>query len=109
MTSDWKPSGEIPQWRDDPVGRLRVELFCLFLVFRFHGRNNHLRKAVTIMLVFVWAVVTLALTFNAVPAKAPPYYAVLTAFVWAIVGRMWDFEINSFSDVVITNQQEGED
>mgnify|MGYP000075917202 CR=1 FL=1 len=108
MASDWKPSGEVPQWSSDPLGRVRAELFCFMLVFRFHGQNNHLRKAVTIMLVFVWAVITLALTFDAIPAETPPYYAVLTAFVWAIVGRMWDFEINSFSDAIVDTQG-GED
>lgn len=92
--------------------RIAVELYCLGLVFRFHHRNNHLRKATTMSLVFVWVAITLGLSFGFVDAVATPYYGVLTALVFAIVGRMWDIEVQTFAAGALQSMQDeqsGED
>lgn len=81
--------------------RILAEIYCLGLVFRFHHRNNHLRKAVTFAFVFVWLGITAALTFEQVPSVQPPFYHAFTALVFLIVGRMWDIEVQSLADAAV--------
>lgn len=93
--------------------RALAELYCLGLVFVFHGRNNHLRKAVTLLLVIVWGAITLGLAFDAVHVTSPPFYGTLTAIVFLILGRLWDIEFTNFAQVGIsdgsTDDAEGDD
>lgn len=86
---------------DDLSRRFAIELYCLFLVFRFHRENSHLRKATTIMLFVVWSIVTVGITFDALMTVKPPHYGVLSAIVFAIIGRMWGIEVENFTNLAM--------
>ena len=51
-------------------------------------------KIVALILVAGWLAVTLALTFDAVAAEAPPYFIYFTALIFLIVGKLWDIEVS---------------
>jgi hypothetical protein len=88
-----------------------AEVYAFYRAFRFHDRNNHLRKAMTILFVVVWGVITVLLSIESIDTVQPPYYGVLTAAVFTILGRMWDIEFNTFQALVDTpdNNEEGKE
>jgi len=51
-------------------------------------------KLTALALVAAWVAITLALTFNAVAAEAPPYFIYFTALVFLLVGKLWDLEVS---------------
>jgi len=53
-------------------------------------------KAVALILVSVWSVITLSLTLEGVAAVSPPFYGVFTAVVFALVGKLWDIEVKQY-------------
>lgn len=79
-------------WLDNPVRRAEYEFRCLRLALIFHDENNRFRKLTMLVLLGVWAALTLGLTppGGSVPAWL---YTALTAFVFAIVGRQWGVEV----------------
>lgn len=102
-----QPRGFIPRFRDDISRRLYVELYCFYLIFRFHDHNNHLRKAVTIMVVFVWAVLEIGLAFEL--ARVPEPLSWLRLFVGLLLARMWNIELNNFAQVVSNSKANRDD
>lgn len=60
------------------------------------GTHRVLQKVVALILVVVWAVVFLALTFDAVAATRPEYWALYTAIVFTLVGKLWDLEVAKY-------------
>lgn len=58
-----------------------------------HAENSAGRKLITLVFVIAWAIVTLGLAFERIEVVAPPYYGVLTAIVFLIIGRQWDIEV----------------
>jgi len=50
-------------------------------------------KLVAAIAVAVWSAITLALTFDAINATAPPFYWAFTAVVFLLVGRLWNLEV----------------
>lgn len=91
-----------------PIARLWAELYCLGLTFVFHGGNNHIRKAVTLLLFAVWGGITVGLSFESVSVVQPPFYSVITGLVFLIIGRMWDIEVDNFATMP-TGQDDGDD
>ena len=90
-----RPRGPVPRFRENFWHRVRVELYCFFLIFRFHDNNNHLRKAVTIMVVIVWAVLEISIALNL--GSVPDSLSWLRLFVGLLLARMWNIELNSFA------------
>ena len=50
-----------------------------------HDQNNDVRKVATIVVVLVWAAITVGIAYGW--AVSTPEYGVLSAFVWALFGR----------------------
>lgn len=69
----------------------RREVTALRRVFVFHDANHDLRKFLVFVLVITWAVITAGIAFNA--AEVTPVYSMMTALIWAIVGRLWGGEV----------------
>jgi hypothetical protein len=89
------------------MGRVRVELYCFLLIFRFHDNNNHLRKAVTIMVVLVWAVLEISIALNL--GSVPDSLSWLRLFVGLLLARMWNIELNSFASGITASKPARED
>lgn len=84
-------------WFDDPLARLRAELYCLWLAFRPHENNHDIRKAATLVVVGVWAAIETGSAFGA--ASLPDQFLFLRLVVGVLIGRMWGIEINNFAGV----------
>ena len=79
-----------------PMRYLLAQAYCGYLVFRFHGDNNHLRKAVTLLVVIVWGVLEIGAAFGL--ATLPSEFLYLRLFVGILLGKMWDIEFQTFAD-----------
>lgn len=66
--------------------------------FRFHEDNNDIRKFLIFVLVTSWAVITIGIAFE--EAAATPTYGMLTALIWALVGRVWGDEVKDATEVM---------
>lgn len=86
-------SADHPQ-PSDPKQRAKIECVALGRALMPHKNNNDVRKAVAIILVLVWSAITLSLSLEGVKAVAPPYYGLLTAVVFLLVGRLWNIEVD---------------
>ena len=53
------------------------------------------RRIIAVLLLLLWGTVTLMLTIESVDAVEPPFYGVLTAIIFLIVGRMWGIEMEN--------------
>lgn len=73
--------------------QLRTECKGLVLTFMPHDNNSNLRKAITLLFVTVWLIITLGLAFQDFAVVQPPFYGVFTAIVFLIVGKQWDIEV----------------
>lgn len=69
------------------------ELEGLKKLFKTNGDGEIAKKVVTVLLVSLWSIITLLLTVEAVDAVQPPFYGILTAIIFLIVGRMWGIEV----------------
>lgn len=94
-----KPRGRVPAFSDDIRQRLYAEVFCFYLIFRFHDYNNHLRKAVTLMVVFVWG--TLEVLRALEIGTMPESMSWLRLFVGVLLARMWNIELDSFASAAV--------
>lgn len=90
----------------EPFRRLKAELYCLFLTLVPHANNHDGRKAMTILVVGVWAILEVGSAFNL--ATLPDQFFMLRVVVGVIVGRMWGIEINNFAGVEFSHRG-GED
>ena len=81
-----------------PVDRAKVELTCLArtLIPMPDDNGRLVAKLVAVVLVVLWSVVTLSLTFEGVDAVPPPHYGLFTAVVFLLVGRLWDIEVGDY-------------
>jgi len=89
---------------EDPVRRLRAELYCLWLTFIVHEENNDARKAVTLVVVGVWGIMEVGSAFGV--AELPNQFYLLRVVVGVLIGRMWGIEINNFAGVEFTHTDE---
>lgn len=85
---------------DAPLRRLYAELYCLWLTLVFHDGNHHGRKALTILIVGVWALLEVGAAFGY--AHLPEQFYMLRLGVGILVGRMWGIELNNFAGVEFT-------
>lgn len=80
-----------------PIVRGRVEARCLVraLVPMSENDGRTVAKVVALILVSVWSIITLSLTFESVAAVSPPYYGMYTAIVFLLIGRLWNLEVRN--------------
>jgi hypothetical protein len=91
---------------DAPLRRAYVELYCLALTFIFHAGNNHGRKALTILVVGVWAALEVGAAYGV--ADLPEQFFFLRLLVGVLIGRMWGIEFNNLAGVEFTYSDEGD-
>ena len=53
-------------------------------------------KVIALLLVGVWSAVFLGLSFDAVSVSTPQYWAIFTAIVFTLVGKLWDLEVDKY-------------
>ena len=53
-------------------------------------------KVIALLLVAVWSAVFLGLSFDAVSVTMPQYWAIFTAIVFTLVGKLWDLEVEKY-------------
>lgn len=53
-------------------------------------------KAVALLLVLTWCVTTVTLTIESIASVSPPFYGVFTAVTFALVGKLWDLEVQAY-------------
>lgn len=94
----------IPPFHERPRERCRLEAHAFYRVFRFHDNNNHVRKAVTLMVVAVWGI--LEITIATDMAMVPDSLTWLRLFVGLLLARMWDIELNSFTGATLRDDGE---
>jgi hypothetical protein len=93
--------------RDNPLGRLYGEVYCLLLTVLFHDENNHGRKLLTILVVAVWAALEVGAGFGV--ARLPDQFIFLRVVVGVLIGRMWGIEINNFAGIEFQYSDDGDD
>lgn len=71
------------------------EIDALIRCFDIDNKNSFLMKAVTLVLLLTWSVITLALTFESVNAVEPQYYGMMSIIVGLIIAKIWNIEIDS--------------
>jgi hypothetical protein len=94
-------------FRDAPLHRAYAELYCLALTIIFHDGNNHGRKALTILVVGVWAALEVGAAYGA--ATLPEQFFMLRVLVGVVVGRMWGIEFNNLAGVEVTYSDTNEE
>lgn len=80
------------------VRHLRLEGRALWRVFHYQENNNDLRKFVLFVLIVTWAVITVGIAYQ--QAQVTPTYSMLTALIWAVVGRLWGGEVKDLTSSV---------
>ena len=53
-------------------------------------------KVIALLLVVVWSAVFLGLSFDAINVTTPQYWAIFTAIVFTLVGKLWDLEVDKY-------------
>ena len=53
-------------------------------------------KVVALLLVTVWSLVFLGLSFEAFDATEPRFWGVFSAIVFILVGKLWDLEVQKY-------------
>ena len=53
-------------------------------------------KVIALLLVAVWSAVFLGLSFDAVNVTTPRDWAIFTAIVFTLVGKLWDLEVEKY-------------
>jgi hypothetical protein len=64
-------------------------------VFSFHDENHDLRKFMLFVLITTWAIITVGIAFG--EATNTGAYGMLTALIWAVIGRLWDGEVKDLT------------
>lgn len=80
-------------WVAEPWARLQFEAHCFRRAILIHEGNNNARKGVLMVLLGVWAALTLGV--SAGPEVPNWLYTSLTAFVFLLAGRMWGIEVRN--------------
>lgn len=75
------------EWARDVLDR---ELRALVRTVTFHEDNNNAVKGFLLLLLVVWGTITIGIAFGV--AESTPIHTMLTALVWALVGRVWGGE-----------------
>lgn len=70
---------------------IKREATALRRTFSIHEDNSDVRKFVVFVLIVTWSAITVGIAFN--EASTTPTYSMLTALIWALVGRMWGGEV----------------
>jgi len=84
-------------WSHAPIKRFWAEMYCFALVFWFHADNHDGRKAITLVVVLVWAAIELGAAFGY--ANLPSEFFFLRIVVGIVVGRMWGIQITNVAGV----------
>jgi hypothetical protein len=96
-------------WVTSPWARLKFEARCLRRAVLIHEGNNNARKGVLMVLLGVWAALTLGVSTG--PDVPGWVYTSLTAFVFLLAGRMWGIEVRNLGlpfEVQIDGKQDGD-
>jgi len=80
-------------WVTAPWERMKFEAYCLRRAVLIHEGNNNARKGVLMVLLGVWAALTLGISTG--PDVPGWLYTSLTAFVFLLAGRMWGIEVRN--------------
>lgn len=80
---------------DALVKRCVIEGHALWRTFHFRDENNDMKKFVMFVLVVTWGVITVGIAFE--EAQVTPAYSMLTALIWAVVGRLWGGEVKDLT------------
>lgn len=56
--------------------------------------SHILAKAVALIFVSTWAVLTVLLALESIATVSPPFYGLFTAVVFLLIGRLWDLEVD---------------
>lgn len=84
-------------WVAHPKLRLALELLAIQRTFRPVPSNNDARKYLSSILVLTWAVLTVGFAAGVFGNPSVVFYGPLTAFVWALIGRMWGLEVQGLA------------
>lgn len=71
--------------------RLYLELWAFRRVFKFTPQNNDMEKMLMGFMLSVWSLIAVGIAFG--HAEHTETFTMLTALVWAIVGRVWGGEV----------------
>lgn len=82
-----------PDWWRHNGQRARAAIRALWWTFVPHEHNSPIPKVVTTILMLTWAIITLGIAFGF--AEAGDFYPYMTALVFAIVGAIWGFELDT--------------
>jgi len=75
--------------------QLKIEALALRRTFSFHADNSDIRKFLLFVLVVTWSSITVGIAYQA--AQVTPVYSMLTALIWALVGRLWGGNVKDIS------------
>jgi len=102
-----QPDDTQRRFRDSPVKRSLVEVYCFLLTFWFWEDNNNGRKGMTLLIVLVWAALEVGAAFGY--AELPSQFSFLRLFVGILVGRMWGIQFNNFAGLEFNYGEQGGD
>jgi hypothetical protein len=71
--------------------------------------NNDVRKHLSTILVTTWALLTLGFAAGVFNSPSVVFYGPLTAFVWALIGRMWGLEVQGLAGPLQIGTEDGDD
>ncbi len=77
---------------DSTVEKLKCEVYCLLLAFIPHSNNDHTTKAVTLLFVATWSIVTLGSAYGYASPDSIQY-GVFSALVFYFFGRSHGLEV----------------
>lgn len=80
---------------DRYLKRLRIETRAIWNMVFIQPGNSDVRKFLIFTLVVTWAVITTGIAFE--QALVTPTYSMLTALVWALIGRAWGGEVKDIT------------
>jgi len=96
-------------WVARPKLRLALELLAIQRTFRPVPANNDARKYLSSILVLTWAILTLGLAAGVFGNPSVVFYGPLTAFVWALIGRMWGLEVQGLAGPLQIGTEDDDD
>lgn len=74
---------------------LQIETRAIRRTFSFTAANSDLQKYLVFVLVITWSVITIGVAYN--EASPTATYSMLTALIWALVGRIWGGEVKDMT------------
>lgn len=81
--------------------KIKCELYCLLLAFIPHEYNDHTTKAVTILFITTWSIVTVGIAFG-FANPSPLYYGPFSGLVFYFFGRSHGLEVEWLQSMGVT-------